>query len=104
MTQTSNRFFDEASAADERRRRRRPGRARVRPCCAIRPSAPGDLDVVKREEFEAVKEMARLAREENEALKARIAALEAKVEAKVEVKPAETKFAAGSGDGTSGQA
>src|ERR1700736_832109 len=37
-----------------------------------------DLDVVKREEFEAVKEMARLAREENEALKARIAALEAK--------------------------
>ena len=37
-----------------------------------------DLDVVHREEFEAVKEMARLAREENEALKARIAALEAK--------------------------
>ena len=36
-----------------------------------------DLDVVHREEFEAVKEMARLAREENEALKARIAALEA---------------------------
>jgi BMFP domain-containing protein YqiC len=36
-----------------------------------------DLDVVKREEFEAVKEMAQLAREENEALKARIAALEA---------------------------
>ena len=30
-----------------------------------------DLDVVQREEFEAVKEMARLAREENEALKAR---------------------------------
>ena len=39
-----------------------------------------DLDVVKREEFEAVKDMARLAREENEALKARIAALEAKLE------------------------
>jgi BMFP domain-containing protein YqiC len=38
-----------------------------------------DLDVVQREEFEAVKEMARLAREENETLKARIAALEAKV-------------------------
>ena len=37
-----------------------------------------DLDLVKREEFEAVKDMARLAREENEALKARIAALEAK--------------------------
>jgi BMFP domain-containing protein YqiC len=38
-----------------------------------------DLDVVQREEFEAVKEMARLAREENEALKARIDALEARL-------------------------
>ena len=38
-----------------------------------------DLDMVHREEFEAVKEMARLAREENEALKARIAVLEAKL-------------------------
>ena len=38
-----------------------------------------DLDLVKREEFEAVKDMARLAREENEALKARVAALEAKL-------------------------
>ena len=36
-----------------------------------------DLDVVQREDFEAVKDMARLAREENEALKARVAALEA---------------------------
>jgi BMFP domain-containing protein YqiC len=34
---------------------------------------------VQREDFEAVKDMARLAREENEALKARIAALEAKL-------------------------
>jgi BMFP domain-containing protein YqiC len=34
---------------------------------------------VQREEFEAAKEMARLAREENEALKARIAALEARL-------------------------
>jgi BMFP domain-containing protein YqiC len=38
-----------------------------------------DLDIVKREEFEAVKDMARLAREENEALKARISVLEAKL-------------------------
>jgi BMFP domain-containing protein YqiC len=38
-----------------------------------------DLDVVHREELEAVKEMARLAREETEALKARVAALEAKL-------------------------
>jgi BMFP domain-containing protein YqiC len=35
-----------------------------------------ELEVVSREEFEAVKEMARLAREENELLKARIQALE----------------------------
>ena len=40
-----------------------------------------DLDLVKRDEFEAVKEMARMAREENEALKTRVAALEAAVAA-----------------------
>ena len=38
-----------------------------------------DLDLVKREEFDAVKDMARLAREENEALKTRITALEARL-------------------------
>ena len=38
----------------------------------------GDLAVVQREEFEAVREMAQRAREENELLKARIAKLEAK--------------------------
>ena len=37
----------------------------------------GGLDFVSREEFEAVKAMAAAARDENEALKARIAALEA---------------------------
>ena len=37
------------------------------------------MDVVKREEFEAVREMAARARDENEALKARIEALEAKL-------------------------
>jgi BMFP domain-containing protein YqiC len=36
-----------------------------------------DADVVTREEFEAIREMAVLAREENEMLKARIEALEA---------------------------
>jgi BMFP domain-containing protein YqiC len=40
-----------------------------------------DLDVVKREEFEAAREMAKIAREENEALKARVAALEARLKA-----------------------
>lgn len=36
------------------------------------------MDVVTREEFEAVRDMAAAAREENESLKARIAALETK--------------------------
>lgn len=38
-----------------------------------------DVDVVTREEFEAVKDMAALARDENERLEARIAALEARL-------------------------
>ncbi len=38
-----------------------------------------NMELVKREEFEAVKAMAAKAREENEALAARIAALEAKL-------------------------
>lgn len=38
-----------------------------------------DMDFVSREEFEAVKEMAQKARAENEALKARLAALESAV-------------------------
>ena len=37
-----------------------------------------DMELVSREEFEAVKEMARLAREENESLSARLATLEAR--------------------------
>ncbi|MER0239078.1 accessory factor UbiK family protein [Fulvimarina sp. MAC8] len=37
------------------------------------------MDIVQREEFEAVREMAIKARSENEALKARIAALEEKL-------------------------
>lgn len=38
----------------------------------------GDMDFVSREEFDAVKDMAATAREEAEALKARVAALEAR--------------------------
>ncbi len=59
MTQTSNRFFDEIAR--------------------LMNDATGAAQGVKREEFEAVKDMARLAREENEALKTRIAALEKKI-------------------------
>ena len=39
----------------------------------------GGMDFVSRDEFDAVKTMAATAREENEALKARVAALEAKL-------------------------
>ncbi len=39
------------------------------------------MDLVKREEFEAVREMAIKARDENDALKARLDALEAKLSA-----------------------
>lgn len=42
----------------------------------------GGLDFVSREEFDAVKDMAAKAREEVEALKARIAALESNLEGK----------------------
>ncbi len=81
MTQTSNRFFDEMArlmndAAGVAQGVRREFDTMVR---TQAERMLNDLDVVKREEFEAVKDMARIAREENEALKARIAALEAKV-------------------------
>jgi BMFP domain-containing protein YqiC len=80
MTQTTNRFFDEVArlmndAAGVASGVRREFDTMLR---AQAERILRDLDVVKREEFEAVKEMARLAREENEVLKARIAALEAK--------------------------
>ncbi len=41
--------------------------------------AMGGMDFVSREEFDAVKDMAAKAREEGEALKARVAALEAAI-------------------------
>ena len=81
MTQTSNRFFDEmarlmndAAGVAQGVRREFDTLLRTQAERIMR-----DLDVVKREEFEAVKDMARIAREENEGLKARIAALEAKI-------------------------
>jgi BMFP domain-containing protein YqiC len=82
MTQTSNRIFDEmarlmndAAGVAQGVRREFDTLFRAQAERILR-----DLDVVQREEFEAVKEMARLAREENEALKARIAALEGKAD------------------------
>src|SRR5580704_14832343 len=76
MVQTTNRFFDEvarlmndAAGAAQGMRREVETLFRNQAERILR-----DLDVVKREDFEAVKD---LAREENEALKARVAALEA---------------------------
>ena len=81
MTQTTSRFFDEiarlmndAAGVAQGVRREFDTLFRSQAERILR-----DLDVVPREEFEAVKEMVRLAREENEALKARVAALEATV-------------------------
>ncbi|MES0403074.1 MAG: accessory factor UbiK family protein [Hyphomicrobium sp.] len=81
MTQTNNRFLDEiaklmtdaAGAADGLKREvdtlmRAQGERFLR-----------NMDVVQREEFEAVKAMAEKARAENEKLEARIAALEAQI-------------------------
>ncbi len=86
MTQTNNRIFDEmarlmndAAGVAQGVRREFDTLFRGQAERMLR-----DLDIVQREEFEAVKEMARLAREENEALKARIAALEAGGAAKPE--------------------
>ena len=53
-----------------------------------------DADVVTREEFEAVREMAVLAREENEKLSTRILELEAKLGTTEAAKPAASKAAA----------
>jgi BMFP domain-containing protein YqiC len=81
MTQTSNRFFDEIGRLMNDAAGAAQGVKREVDT-VVRNQAEkilNDLDIVKREEFEAVKEMARLAREENEALKARIVALEAKL-------------------------
>jgi BMFP domain-containing protein YqiC len=81
MTQTSNRFFDEiarlmndAAGVASGVRREFDTLFRAQAERMLR-----ELDLVQREEFEAVKEMARLAREENEALRARVSALEVRL-------------------------
>jgi BMFP domain-containing protein YqiC len=81
MVQTTNRFFDEvarlmndAAGVAQGVRREFETLFRNQTERFLR-----DLDVVKREEFEAVKEMARIAREDNEALKARVSALETRL-------------------------
>jgi BMFP domain-containing protein YqiC len=89
MVQTTNRFFDEvgrlmndAAGVAQGVRREFDTLLRTQAERFMR-----DMDLVKREEFEAFKEMAQLAREENEALKARIAVLEARLGAAPVVTP-----------------
>jgi BMFP domain-containing protein YqiC len=79
MPQTSSRIFDDiaklmsdAAGAADGVRREVEGVMRAQGERVL-----GAMDVVQREEFEAVKAMAVKAREENEALAARVAALEA---------------------------
>jgi BMFP domain-containing protein YqiC len=81
MVQTTNRFFDEVArlmndAAGVAQGVRREFETLFR---SQAERILRDLAIVQREEFEAVKDMARLAREENEAFKVRIAALEAQL-------------------------
>lgn len=93
MTQTSNRFFDELArlmtdaagvAQGVRREAESVFRTQVERWIA-------DLDLVKREDFDVVREMASKARAENERLAARVAELEARLGA-----PAETAGPEGS--------
>ncbi len=81
MTQTSNRIFDElakmmtdAAGAAQGARREFETLMKAQGERVLR-----EMDVVRRDEFEAIKAMAVLAREENERLEARIAALEAEL-------------------------
>ncbi len=78
MTQTSNRLFDELAkmmtdAAGAAQGVQREMQTMMR---AQGEKFLQEMDVVSREEFEAVRAMAEKAREENERLEARIAALE----------------------------
>lgn len=81
MTQTSNKFFDEiarlmndAAGVAQGVRREFETLMRTQGEKILR-----EMDVVRREEFEAVKEMAATARNENDALKARLATVEARL-------------------------
>lgn len=81
MTQTQNRVLDEIARLFTNAAGAAQG-VRQEVETLIRSQAErlvADLDLVAREDFEAVRDMARLAREENEALKLRIEALEAQL-------------------------
>ncbi|MEM1371407.1 MAG: accessory factor UbiK family protein [Pseudomonadota bacterium] len=81
MTQTNNRLFDElAKLMTDAAGVAESARAEVQ--TAVRSQGERilrEMDIVNRDEFEAVRAMAEKARRENEELKQRLAALEAKL-------------------------
>ena len=84
MTQTSNRLFDEMArlmgdAASVAQGVKREAETMFR---TQMERFVTDMDLVKREEFDVVKEMVSKARTENEELRKRIAELEAALKAK----------------------
>ncbi len=81
MTQTSNRFFDEigklmTDAAGAAQGAQKEMESFMR---AQGEKMLAGMDLVRRDEFEAVKAMAAKAREDSEALMAKVAALEAEI-------------------------
>lgn len=78
--QTENRFFDDLAKLINGAAGTLAGMTREAEAAARERAREwiGGLDFVSRDEFEAVKEMAAKAREEADALKARLDALEAK--------------------------
>lgn len=82
MTQTSNRIFDElAKLMTDAAGAAQGIKGEIE--TVVRNQAErllADMDVVSREEFEAVKAMAEKARAENEVLSAKIAELESKLD------------------------
>ncbi|MCB1507580.1 MAG: accessory factor UbiK family protein [Hyphomicrobiaceae bacterium] len=81
MTQTSNRFLDEIGklVTDAAGAAQSLGREVETMVKSQLERLTSEMDLVQREELETVKAMAEKAREENEALKARIEALESRL-------------------------
>ncbi len=109
MTQTSNRFYDRFAqlmndAASVAQGVRKEASTMFK---SQAERVANDMDLVKREDFDAIKDMAQKAREENGKLEERIAALEAKLGIKPPAKTAPksgTTAKSGSSAGTTKKA
>ncbi|MFO1123225.1 MAG: accessory factor UbiK family protein [Hyphomicrobiales bacterium] len=93
MTTTQTRFFDElaklmTNAAGAAQGVRREVDTLIQ---AQMERVLGNMELVRRDEFEAVRAMAQKAREENDALHQRIAALESKILGPAADSPSENK-------------